>query len=355
MIKVIKVMNKKRKEETGFTLLETLIVIGIFGIIMAGVLKVFDTSNYTYKVQEEVAAMQQNVRVSKMFLERDVRMAGCGIKSDFGFKDTKQYSLTFENADGATGSDKLTINYLDYSVDSCDGVLPDLTLTDNMPISSAVADVVEDLTDSTLPNPPPTYSAWDNAFTCGGDTWGGTPFTSFRAIVTSPDGSKSDVFLITQVIPNSNRLQNNGSTEKVINTYPVGSTVSFFDVNQFTRVAYYVSGGVLMRDTIDPDDGSITSSDPIAEDIDDLQFAFGLDTDTDDIVDTWINNADLTDPQKDQVRLVRMSILGRTATEHRGYSNTRQAIEDHAESTNSDGFRRKLLQVTVKVRNLGLG
>ena len=78
----------------GFTMVEMLVVLGIFSGILAGVLKVFDTTNYTYKVQEEVAAMQQNVRVSKMFLERDIRMAGCGIGEDFNFHGSRIYAIS---------------------------------------------------------------------------------------------------------------------------------------------------------------------------------------------------------------------------------------------------------------------
>ena len=88
--------------------------------------------------------------------------------------------------------------------------------------------------------------------------------------------------------------------------------------------------------------------------MEDLQFAFGLDTDADNFIDSWINDTDLTDIQKDQVRQVRITVLGRTASEHRGHSEIRPAIEDHAAAGTTDGFRRKQLEVTVKVRNLGL-
>ena len=125
-------------------------------------LKVFDVSNFTYMVQEEVAAMQQNVRVAKMFLERDVRMAGCGL-NDFSMGDDRVYALTFENG-GTTGSDRLTINYIDYGagecgddplglVDPCDD-LPKLTLKGAMPLNSAEAEVNEDLESA-------PYTAWD--------------------------------------------------------------------------------------------------------------------------------------------------------------------------------------------------
>ena len=83
--------------------------------------------------------MQQNVRVSKMFLERDVRMAGCGIGENFNYHGSRVYALEFENADGATGSDKLSINYIDYSASTCDGLMPDLTSTGGSALNAAEA------------------------------------------------------------------------------------------------------------------------------------------------------------------------------------------------------------------------
>ena len=62
----------------------------------------------------------------------------------------------------------------------------------------------------------------------------------------------------------------------------------------------------------------------------------------------------LTDTMKYQVRMVKIVILARTASEHRGYSNVRPGIEDNPEGATADGYRRKLLQVTVDVRNMGL-
>jgi len=330
------VMEEKRQKGLGFTLVELLVVMAIFGTILAAVLKVFSVNYQTYTGQEEIAAMHQNVRVAKMFLERDVRMAGCGLKN-FYHEDERVYTLVFENANGATGSDKLTINYIDYSNDSCDNILPQITLAGTMPANSAEADVNEDLTTS-------PYSDWDSEFSCGGNTYGGTPFKPFKAIITAPDGSKSDVVYITQVQANANKIQNRpyaGFNNKVLNSYPAGSTIEFFNEEKLTEVIYDLVDGVLRR-----------NSQPVAENIEDLQFAFGLDTDDNGTVDSWVNNADLTDVEKDQVRLVRISVLGRTSNEHRYHSSTRPAIEDYAGSGTSDGYYRKLLQVTVKVRNL---
>lgn len=331
----------------------------IFGIVLASVLKVFSLNYQSYTVQEEVAATQQNVRVVKMFLERDVRMAGCGLRN-FHHEDKRVYALEFDNNStaGDTGSDKLTITYIDYDVGACGAGapscddLPPLTLKVSMPKASAVATVEEEFDDS-------PYDLWTGNCDCNGDTYGTPPYDRYKAIITSPDGSKSDVVYITQVINSGggtdDMLQNHnyaGFDNKVLNNYPAGSTIEFFNEKKLVEVVYHLDNRILRR-----------NNQPVAENIEDLQFAFGLDTNTDGIVDSgeWMNNADLigaqpyVDPDPvDQIRSVRISVLGRTANEDRNCSGNRPAIEDHAASGTSDGYHRKLLQVTVKVRNLGL-
>lgn len=226
-----------------------------------------------------------------------------------------------------------------------------------MPPASSEADVNENLT--TAP-----YSAWNENCYCGRTFT--MPQPGYSAIITSPDGSNSDIFFMTGCQPASDKIQNSanftandGNTyeNKVINTYPVGSTISYFNMNTYSEVSYYILNDALMRDrqTIDPSDGSInTVSETVAINIEDLQFSFGLDTTTDGFVDSWIDDRDLTDPEKDQVRLVEINVLGKTDSEHRGYSNFRPAILDNTAGASPDGFRRKQLKVTIKVRNLGL-
>ena len=341
--------------ESGFTLLELLVTMAIFGIVLGGILKVYDTNNYTYKVQEEVVTMHQNVRVAKMFLERDVRMAGCGMGAMFGFGGVTTYAVENNNNSGATGSDSLTVRYIDYEAGDCGtdpmglsapcSDLPTLTLSGTMPADSTVANLQEEIGFG-------PYSAWLNDCYCDGTTYT-QPIPSFMALITSPDGSQSDLVIITgaQDTGGLDNLSNGPNAvfqgvvypNQIVNGYEDGSKIRFFNANQYTEVVYDLVNGVLRR-----------NGDPIAEDIDDFQIAFGLDTDSDGVVDGWINNVDLDDNTKLQVRLVRINVLGHTASEHRGYKNLRPAIEDHPSAASNDGFRRKLLQVTVQVRNLSL-
>ncbi|MBW2579523.1 MAG: prepilin-type N-terminal cleavage/methylation domain-containing protein [Deltaproteobacteria bacterium] len=60
----------------GFTLVELIVVIGIFSIVMAAIYSVFVRANRVYISQEEVVAAQQEARSALDILGREIRMAG---------------------------------------------------------------------------------------------------------------------------------------------------------------------------------------------------------------------------------------------------------------------------------------
>ena len=64
------------KNNQGFTLVETMIAVAIFGIVMAGIYQTYDSQQKTYIVQEQIIDMQQNHRTAIYFLGQELRMAG---------------------------------------------------------------------------------------------------------------------------------------------------------------------------------------------------------------------------------------------------------------------------------------
>jgi len=141
------------KNYQGFTLVELLVALAISGIVLTSILQLFSNSQETYSTQEDVAAMQQNVRTAKLFLERDIRMAGSGTMNLQGPNQAPVFPLWFENGHGPTGTDRLTVTYESSDSEGC-GILtspatilcsdlPTLTLSGNMPPTSTTAEVVE--------------------------------------------------------------------------------------------------------------------------------------------------------------------------------------------------------------------
>jgi type IV pilus assembly protein PilW len=348
-------LNKK-----GFTVVELLVSMGISLVILTAVYMTFRGQLYSFQLAQQIAPLQQNVRVAKMFLERDIRMAGANMDGvSYPSTGTMSNELLYpvandnDNAAGDAGSDSLTIVYIDYYAGTCGAAtlpaiscdeLPLLTLDGTMSPTSTTADIEEEITAA-------PFDKWDGNCDCHGATFGTPPNERYRAIIKSPDGTRSDIVFITQVSDtgpgNKDQLGNgayNGFDNKVANIYPPGSTIGFFGENSYVEVTYDLVNGNLRRNGA-----------AIAANIEDLQFAFGLDTSDDGSVDSWVNNADLNDTQKLQVRMVRINILGRSSKEIFGTNTSiRPQIEDHAASATTDRYKRRRLEFTVKVRNLGI-
>jgi len=61
----------------GFTLIELLVAMTVGLIVMAGVSMTFRSQQKSYLLQEQMAAMQQNLRAAMYHMEKEIRMAGC--------------------------------------------------------------------------------------------------------------------------------------------------------------------------------------------------------------------------------------------------------------------------------------
>jgi len=64
------------KYKKGFTLIELLVAMAIAGIVIASVYAAYRVQQKSYLAQDQVAAMQQNLRAAIIMMEREIRMAG---------------------------------------------------------------------------------------------------------------------------------------------------------------------------------------------------------------------------------------------------------------------------------------
>jgi hypothetical protein len=94
---------------------------------------------------------------------------------------------------------------------------------------------------------------------------------------------------------------------------------------------------------------------PIAEHVEDMQIGVFLDTSTppDPIGDVWVNSRDLTNDELTRVRAIRISLVFRSASEIPGWrAGRRPALEDRPAATTTDGYLRRVMTTTVKLRNM---
>ena len=122
----------------GFTLIELLVAMVIAAIVMTSVYSVYYSQQRSYIIQEEVAAMHQNLRAAMSIMEREIRMAGCnptGNASNLGFLDNQANRIQFtedvrgkdpgDPPDGDTGDPDEDISYYLTDADG-DGEVDDL-------------------------------------------------------------------------------------------------------------------------------------------------------------------------------------------------------------------------------------
>jgi len=83
-------MITKKRADSGFTLIEILMVLAITAIVLSAIYTAFQSQHKTYITQEAVAEMQQNLRAAMYLMTREIRMAGfdpTGL-ADAGIGDT---------------------------------------------------------------------------------------------------------------------------------------------------------------------------------------------------------------------------------------------------------------------------
>ena len=70
------------KKSTGFTLVELLVALSVSGVIMTAVYAAYQSQQKSYVVQEEVAALQQDLRAAMFYMTNQIRQAGCNPSSN---------------------------------------------------------------------------------------------------------------------------------------------------------------------------------------------------------------------------------------------------------------------------------
>jgi len=187
----------KENNEKGFTLVELMIAMVIAAIVMTSVYSVYSAQQRSYIVQEQVAAMHQNLRSAMYFMEREIRMAGCnptgaaanvGIQSDSNgtsihFTEDFRGKDTGDPSDGDTGDPDEDIRYFLADADG-DGQADDLVRDTGgveANIEKVIAENIASLTFDYLDSSGATTAVFDDM-----------RFVRITLVAANDDGSKTD-------------------------------------------------------------------------------------------------------------------------------------------------------------------
>lgn len=99
-------VNFTLRKQSGFTIVEIMLAITLSLILIAGVIQVYLSSKESFRVQNELARMQESQRIAIEFLQNDIRRAGFQLPN--GTK--KIVEATTLDGGGAT-SDQIEITY----------------------------------------------------------------------------------------------------------------------------------------------------------------------------------------------------------------------------------------------------
>lgn len=115
-------MTTAIKSRYGFTLVELLISMAVGGVVMAGICSAYYSQQESYITQDQVSAMQQNLRAGLWFMEREIRMAGYDptgtANAGIVTANATSIRVTLDlNADGYTDDSNEDITYSLYASD----------------------------------------------------------------------------------------------------------------------------------------------------------------------------------------------------------------------------------------------
>ncbi len=346
-------------DDRGFSLIELLVAMSVATVVAMAGFSLFSSSNKSYLTQESVGEAQQNARVAMDTIARDIRAAGLGLPHTLFTLtiagSTLDSPVTVQN--NAAGPDVITLlggGEYEIWIDS-DG---DCSDTDSNPSNNC------DLPD---PDDPMTgHPAGSMTIRVVGKTenvidklFSGGSFDSDRRYINI--GGTFFVELSSATRSGRRATLTIKSPSKGLNRLYMDGTPVFV----IRAVRYSIRTDLAGCSSVYPclvrQDLAVGSDQVLAQGIEDIQFAYGIDLSPQDgqLDDTngdgQFTDADFIDSPADElsIRAVRVNILAKTRNPDPDAVPrfSIPAVEDRPAGTGLDAYRRRLLTKVVRLRN----
>ncbi len=332
-------MAFNRKKSPGFTLVELMVVLVILGIVSIGAITAITSQNKVYHSEEDLIEMQMSAKVAMDRISFLLRMAGVGCRDSFG-NNLKNGNMKVFKSDVIYGTEKDTLEEMFVIDDNSVGTPDQLTFAGAVRYVGQITSIPANDKFIMHCNETPKVSATpakSNIFISPQDdnrlrpitaiTSGVNPTVTFAPVLSNIDRAEILNFLNATPSVEAHVYQVQAFTIRVVT--PPNSIPSL-------RIDDNIDTSGIDLDIID--------------NVEDLQFRYGLDTDNNDTIDTWSDNpASIAD-----IRAVRFFLLLRSAKRDREYNingDTKTYTLAGTDLDFSDNFHRLLVESTVILRN----
>ncbi len=315
--------RKRRQVQGGFTLVELMISLVLFSFAIAGVLSVAVSMTQAFREQRQVIATENSVRAPMEYLADAIRNASPGISSGT-IQDVATCTIgAVSVVDSTTGPDQLTLVYAAGAVLTSLRSTYDGTTNTTITVTDATQILTGDML--LLTN---TAQGHLVQVTAVNTATGVLSLTAPGCAPTLPVGG-----------------------------YPPGSLViRARRATFYVDVAGSVTDGIPTLMAMDPAVGP-SSAEPLAENIEDMQIALGVDANANNGIDDpseWAYSNGIG-ALVGNIRAVRITLIARAPAQLFGGTNTflRPNTENRADVPAGDSYRRRVLTSVVEIRNLG--
>jgi prepilin-type N-terminal cleavage/methylation domain-containing protein len=322
----------------GFTLVELMVSIALFGLIASGAMMLVISGVRMQSHSARVDVAQSGARAGLDFLTRDLLSASAGMSGGLITINNVQTATIFvtPSAPNTTTPDQLDIYMADTNYDFG-------TVYNTGGVTAATTSITLDKTSQFTSGQNLLLSNLVNGvqFTAGGVT----PQSSGSGTV-GVSGTGLSAGLQSAAYPQygSYVFALRHVTYKIGTPFPGGTTYLMVNMN----------------------DGR--GDQPLAEGIEDFQVALGFDKDGNGTVDDFDNSSDewignnsaddwsyaTTVTNMTNLRAVRITLIAVSTSSENGIAGPRPRAEDHAAATTSDALFRRLIRTEVSVRNLNI-
>jgi Tfp pilus assembly protein PilW len=331
---------KAFRNEHGYTITEMLIAIVISILLISAAAATYIAQNRSYTTQASISEINTQAKIAHDMISNDIKTAGFGVPSDMNMDPVAGNTAVITPVDSSTQPDAITIvsGYRRIGTLWPAGGGPGIVCPDEVSMGTTQVSITLSGTDgaNTTDRRYVSFDGVDYAevqnCTMSGSNCSATitldrPLRASYPLMDTTGDGKCDqgrpVYIVEDV------------------TYCVDANATLRRIRRSANVAACTGSG-------------LSDNEAIAENIEDLQFAYALDTDNDGMLDGggFINNGGIANPS--DIRTVRVSILARADRADDGYAgmgNPPAAIENRNHGTTDDNFRRRWWQKIVTVRN----